>query len=108
MAMATAKAVAASYPHIEKTPGVCGGKACIEGTLIRVLDIWGLHQSGYKPEEMLDVYSVRLTLAQVHAALACAYDHPEEIEAALEADRRAEKEIDQSRAEFFKKRRSSR
>jgi len=94
MAMATAKAVAPSYPHIEKTPGVCGGKACIEGTRIRVLDIWGLHQRGYKREKMLNVYAVPLTLAQVHAALAYAYDHPEEMEAALEADRRASAEID--------------
>jgi uncharacterized protein (DUF433 family) len=106
--MATAKAVTESYPHIEKTPGVCGGKACIEGTRIRVLDIWGLHRRGYKPEKMLNVYAVPLTLAQVHAALAYAYDHPEEIEAALEADRRAEREIDRGRAEFFKKRRSAR
>ena len=28
-----------SYPHISKDPGICGGKACIEGTRIRVLDV---------------------------------------------------------------------
>ena len=36
--IATARA---AYPHIEKTPGVCGGKACIDGTRIRVPDIVG-------------------------------------------------------------------
>ncbi len=100
MAMATAKAVTASYPHIEKTPGVCGGKACIEGTRIRVLDIWGLHRRGYKAEKMLNVYAVPLTLAQVHAALAYAYDHPEEIEAALEAERRSAAEVDAATRAF--------
>jgi uncharacterized protein (DUF433 family) len=91
--MATAKPVPASYPHIEKTPGVCGGKACIEGTRIRVLDIWGLHRRGYQPQKMLNVYAVPLTLAQVHAALAYAYDHPEEIEEALEAERTSAAEV---------------
>jgi uncharacterized protein (DUF433 family) len=98
--MATAKPIATTYPHIEKTPGVCGGKACIEGTRIRVLDIWGLHRRGYKPEKMLNVYAVPLTLAQVHAALAYAYDHPEEIEAALEAERRSAAEVDAANRAF--------
>jgi uncharacterized protein (DUF433 family) len=25
-----------SYPHVTKTPGVCGGKACIDATRIRI------------------------------------------------------------------------
>ena len=39
-----------AYPHIEKTPGVCGGKACIGGTRIRVLDIVGLRRRVFEPE----------------------------------------------------------
>ena len=45
------------YAHITKDPEVCGGKACIDGTRIRVMDIVGLHQHGYTPEKMLNVYS---------------------------------------------------
>ncbi len=84
---ATARA-AVGYPHIEKTPGVCGGKACIAGTRIRVLDIVGLKRRGFEPEEMLRMYAVPLTLAQVHAALAYYYDHPEEIDASIREGRK--------------------
>ena len=30
--------------HITRTPGVCGGKACIAGHRIRVQDIYVLHE----------------------------------------------------------------
>jgi uncharacterized protein (DUF433 family) len=86
--MATARAVVGDYPHIERTAGVCGGKACITGTRIRVLDIVGLRRRGFEPEEMLRMYAVPLTLAQVHAALAYYYDHPEEIETSIREGRR--------------------
>ena len=86
--MATARTVVGDYPHIEKTPGVCGGKACITGTRIRVLDIVGLRRRGFEPEEMLRMYGVPLTLGQVHAALAYYYDHPEEIETSIREGRR--------------------
>jgi uncharacterized protein (DUF433 family) len=86
--MATARAALATYPHIEKTPGVCGGKACIDGTRIRVLDIVGLRQRGFEPEEMLNMYAVPLSLAQVHAALAYYYDHPDEIETSIREGRK--------------------
>jgi uncharacterized protein (DUF433 family) len=78
--------IAQVYAHITKDPEVCGGKACIDGTRIRVMDIVGLHQHGYAPENMLNVYSIPLTLAQVHAALTYYYDHPEEIEASVQED----------------------
>ena len=35
-----------SSPHVTKTPGVCGGKACIDGTRIRVNNVVFLHKSG--------------------------------------------------------------
>ncbi len=43
------------------------------------MDITLLHRQGKKPEEMLDYFSVPLSLAQVHGALTYYYDHPEEI-----------------------------
>jgi len=86
--MATERPAVAAYPHIETTPGVCGGKACIEGTRIRVLDIVGLRRRGFEPEEMLRMYAVPLSLAQVHAALAHYYDHPDEIETSIREGRK--------------------
>lgn len=96
---ATARTAAGSYPHIEKTLGVCGGKACIAGTRIRVLDIVGLRRRGYEPEEMLRMYAVPLTLGQEHAALAYYYDHAEEIEASIREGRKlvARVRLDQDR-----------
>ena len=77
--MATAAKIA--YPHITKDPKVCGGKACVDNTRIRVMDIVELQREGKRPEDMLHVFTVPLTLAQVHAALAYYYDHREEIDA---------------------------
>jgi len=101
--MATAPAT--SYPHISKTPGVCGGKACIAGTRIRVMDIVVLHQQGVPPEQMLEHYSSRpLTLAEVHSALAYYYDHKDEIEASFEEDRKSEAEHDARKSEYLSRR----
>lgn len=86
------------YSHITKTPRVCGGKACIDGTRIRVMDIVGLHLHGYKPEQMLNVYGAPLTLAQVYAALAYYYDHQDEIEASFAEDEEVEAEFERMKA----------
>ena len=104
--MATARTAVAAYPHIEKTPGVCGGKPCIEGTRIRVLDIAGRHRRGIKPEDMLDTYAVRLTLAQVYSALAYYHDHKAEIEAEIREDRKVAAQIERGQARFLKQRRA--
>ena len=80
--MATTSA-ATTYAHITKEPTVCGGVACIDGTRIRVMDVVCLLKEGRTPEQMLEVFSVSLTLGQVHAALAYYYDHRDEIEAAF-------------------------
>jgi len=101
MASATKKSV---YSHITKDPEVRSGHACIDGTRIRVMDIVCLLKEGYTPEQMVNVFSASLTLAQVHAALAYYYDHPEEIQAAFEEEDRLEAELDQKRAEYLKNR----
>jgi uncharacterized protein (DUF433 family) len=102
--MATALATIA-YPHISKTPGVCGGKACIDGTRIRVMDIVVLHEQNMPPEQMLEYYSSRpLTLSEVHAAIAYYYDHKDEIEASFAEDERAEAEHERKKAEYLARR----
>jgi uncharacterized protein (DUF433 family) len=69
--------------RITRTAGVCGGKACIAGTRIRVMDIviWYEHQ-GMTPDEIIDHFPT-ITLSDVHTALAYYYDHIEEIRAEM-------------------------
>jgi uncharacterized protein (DUF433 family) len=94
--MATA-ARRVEYPHIVKTPGVRGGKARIDGTRICVVDVAIAYQQGHKPEEAQTYSSSRpLTLAEVMAALAYHYDHPEELEAYLGRGHDAEDEYEHS------------
>lgn len=100
---ATPKIVASA--QITKNPRVCGGKACINSTRIRVIDIVELQREGKKPEEMKPVFAVPLTLAQIHLALDYAAAHPEEIEADFADGRRVEAQIEQDRAEYPKARR---
>lgn len=65
--------------HIARTPGVCGGRACIAGHRIRVMDVVLWHEMrGYSPDEIVAMFP-GITLADVHAALAYYFDHSEEI-----------------------------
>ena len=65
--------------HIQRTPGVCGGKPCIAGTRIRVQDIYQWHEKqGKSPDEIVSSFP-QLQLADVYAALAFFWDHRDEI-----------------------------
>jgi uncharacterized protein (DUF433 family) len=90
------------YSHITKDPDVCGGRACIDGTRIRVVDIACLQRGDYTPERMLEVYP-SLNLAQIHAALSYYYENPPEIESALEEDRDIADKIERDRGDFLRK-----
>lgn len=80
--------ISVSKEHITKTPGICGGRACIAGHRIRVMDIVVLHhQRGFSPAQVVEQYPT-ITLADVYAALAYYHDQPEEIEADFENDRK--------------------
>ena len=79
-----------STEHIAKTPGVCGGKACIAGHRIRVMDIVVMHeQRGLSAAEIVAEFP-GITLADVYAALVYYHDHRDEIEANFEEDRKWE------------------
>ena len=73
--------------RIVKSPGVCGGRAHIAGHRVRVQDIvsWHEHQ-GMTPDEIVS-HVPSITLADVHAALAYYFDHVEEIQEEIRADR---------------------
>jgi uncharacterized protein (DUF433 family) len=73
--------------RISRTPGVCGGKACIAGHRVRVLDVVGWHEhQGMTPDEIVS-HIPTITLADVHAALAYYFDHIEEIQQEMRAER---------------------
>src|SRR5437867_8538151 len=72
--------------RISKTAGICGGKPCIAGHRIRVMDIVALHEKrGMCPEEIACQYP-GITLADVHAALAFYFDNRDEIQADFARD----------------------
>jgi uncharacterized protein (DUF433 family) len=83
-----ATALGVSKEHITKTPGVCGGKACIAGTRIRVRDILAQVENGLSPEKLTTYFSTRpLTLSEIYAALSYAYDNQAELADDEERDR---------------------
>ncbi len=66
--------------HISKILGVCGGKACVTGHRIRVMDIVVLHQlRGYSPDEIVGMFP-GISLGDIHAALAYYFDNRKEID----------------------------
>lgn len=71
--------------HIDKTPGVVGGKARIAGTRIRVMDIviW-YDRLGMSADEIATEFDV--SLGDIFAALAYYYDNRQEIDDAMRAD----------------------
>ena len=73
--------------RITRTPGICGGKACIAGHRVRVLDVvaWHEHQ-GMTPDEIVS-HVPTITLGDVHAALAYYFDHIEEIQQEMRDER---------------------
>lgn len=74
-----------SSTYIVKTPGICGGRARIDGTRIGVEILVGLYLSGASVDEIVLGYpDSDLTPAKVHAALVYYYDHREEIDRLLD------------------------
>ena len=82
MATIMATAPKLTYPHIEKTTGVRGGKPCIAGTRI----------SSGPP-----------THSEVHSALAYHYDHAEELEEYLRRSDQAAAEIEAAKTEHLRR-----
>ena len=82
--MATASQVESL--HVERRPGVCGGRPVIRGTRFPVKSIVVyVLRHGLTPEEVVREWT-HLTLAQVYGSLAFYYDHKAEIDADLAAE----------------------
>ncbi len=83
--------------RITKTAEVVGGKACIAGHRIRVMDIVIWHEDlGMSPDEIVAAYP-ELSLSDVHAALTYYFDNVEEIRDDI---RHNDELADQLRARF--------
>jgi len=65
--------------HIVKKRGICGGKACVAGTRIRVQDVYVWHELRGQSVDAIVVEFPQLNKAEVYAALAYFWDHREEI-----------------------------
>lgn len=66
--------------HISKTPGVCGGRACIAGHRIRVMDIVVWHEMrGMSARDIAEEFP-GISLADIYAALTYYFDNRAEIE----------------------------
>ncbi len=91
MATATGETV---YSHVTKDPKVCEGRACIDGTRFRVVDVVVLQRQGFTPEQIVEEYAF-LNLAQVYAALSYYHEHKSEIDESFEEDRLFTENLDQ-------------
>jgi uncharacterized protein (DUF433 family) len=69
-------------PKIVATPGVLGGRPCIEGTRLSVRTVATWYKQGYSPEEIAGELET-VSLAQVYAALTYYHAHQAEVEADL-------------------------
>ena len=80
------------HDRITKTPGVCGGRACIRGTRITV---WGLvvyQRLGAPVTEILRAVQ-GLTQAELKAAFDYAAANPEEIDRDIRENEESESDI---------------
>ena len=73
------------YRNIEQDPSRCGGQPVVVGTRIRVATVLSAYRLGMRVEEIVQQYP-NLKPADVHDALAYAYDHLADIEAGLADD----------------------
>lgn len=75
--------------HITKDPDICGGRPCIKGHRIRVMDIVIWHElRGYSVDEIVAMFP-GISPGNVHAALAYYFDHLQEIQKELAEDEEA-------------------
>ncbi|MCY3798510.1 MAG: DUF433 domain-containing protein [Chloroflexi bacterium] len=77
---------------IYRNPNIRGGRPCIVGTSLRVMDIVNaMRWDGHSPEQMAEAYQI--SLGQVHAALSYYYCNQAEIDADIREDERKSQAI---------------
>lgn len=76
---------------------VLGGDPRLDGTRIGVVHVYRRYEAGESPEEIAADYE-GVTVADVHHALAYAFDHPDEMRAIEKRARETVEEIRETRA----------
>ena len=95
------------YPHVTKDPTVCHGRACVEGTRVRVMDVVVLHEEGLSPEQIAVEFPSLSGPVDVYAALVYWNDHKDEIEADFAEDERLAAEAERRQADQVTRRSKS-
>ena len=80
---------------ISRRPEIRGVRPCLAETGVSVRRIARWHNMGQIPEEMVETFVGRLSLAQVHAALAYYYANQAEIDGDLAAEDRETEALEQ-------------
>jgi uncharacterized protein (DUF433 family) len=83
---------------ITQSEGICGGRPRIAGTGVSVRRIVGWYKMGETPEEIVTQIP-HLTLAQVHAALACYHANQAEMDAEMAAEEAEEERLEREHRE---------
>lgn len=83
-----AQSLASSWSGIEKTPGVCGGDACIVGTRIPVWVLVNYRNLGVSDTELLKSYPT-LRISDLENAWVYAEANAEEIKRAIQENEEA-------------------
>ena len=84
--MPAAAETAVEKQHVAVAPDVCGGRPCVAGTRVRVVDVWQCYElEKMSVAEVIEQYP-QLTPADVHAAMAYFWDHEAEIRRRMEED----------------------
>jgi uncharacterized protein (DUF433 family) len=100
--MATPEEMTA-FPYILKTPGVRAGKARVDGTRMCRGCRHRVQPRARTRRDPTYFSSRPLTLAEVHAALAYLYAHPEELTDYVECGERLQQELKVAQAEYLRR-----
>lgn len=79
------------------TDDVLGGDPRLDGTRIGVVHVYRRYESGETPEEIAASYD-DVSVADVHTALAYAFDNPEPLRAIAERDRETIEDVRNGRS----------
>lgn len=77
-----------SLPFIKKTPGVCGGDACVNNTRIQVWLLESLRRQGASITDLLESYP-SLRVRDLELAYKYAREHVDEIQQAIKENEEA-------------------
>jgi uncharacterized protein (DUF433 family) len=81
--MSATEVLRTEHSWIQKTPGVCGGDACIRTTRVAVWLLVVARKQGASDADLLNYFVTPLTLADVHAAWSYYGQFPTEIDQAI-------------------------